>query len=159
MLILLNYQLTMSTGKKLFLILILIRKFLFLTKRSTMFSIMIFYREQNRPLSILFVILNIFKKLLCKQLTMFTDQNLSKHQCDFRKGFSTQYSLVAMLENRKGAVDDKKVFGALLIELSKAFGCLCHKLIMDGGARGSRGTSAPLLFFSKISLYHFFNFF
>ena len=80
---------------------------------------------------------------------MFTDQNLSKHQCDFRKGFSTQYSLVAMLENIKGAVDDKKVFGALLIDLSKAFGCLCHKLIMDGGARGLGGLQPPYYFFQN----------
>ena len=61
---------------------------------------------------------------------MFADQNLSKYQRGFRKGFSTQYSLVTMLERLKGAVDDKKVFGALWTDLSKAFDCLSHELII-----------------------------
>ena len=72
----------------------------------------------------------IFEKLF-KQLTVFADQNLSKHQGDFRKGFSAQYSLVTMLERWQGAVDNKKVFGALLIDLSKAYIiCLSHELII-----------------------------
>ena len=37
---------------------------------------------------------------------MFVDQNLSKHYCGLRKGFSAQKSLVAMLERWKDAVDD-----------------------------------------------------
>ena len=63
----------------------------------------------------------IFEKLLCKQQTVFADQNFSKYQCGFRKGFSAQYSLVPMLEKWKGAVDNKKVFEAILNDLPKAF--------------------------------------
>ena len=66
------------------------------------------------------------EKLLCKQLTVFADQNLSKHRCGFRKGFSAQYSLVEMLEKWKGAVDDNKVFGALLTDLFNAFASLMN---------------------------------
>ena len=69
----------------------------------------------------------IFEKLLCKQLTVFADQNLSKYHCGFRMGFSAQYSLVAMLEGWKGVVDDKKVFGAFLTDISKAFDCVSHE--------------------------------
>ena len=65
-----------------------------------------------------------FEKLLCKQLTVFADQHLSKYQCNFRKVFTGQCSLVAMLERWKGAYEDKKVFGAFLSDLSKAFVCL-----------------------------------
>ena len=43
----------------------------------------------------------IFEKLLCKQVTVLADENLSKHHCDFRKAFSAQYSLVAMLGDGK----------------------------------------------------------
>ena len=35
-----------------------------------------------------------------------------------------------MLERWKGVVDDKKVFGALLTDLSKAFNCLSRELII-----------------------------
>ena len=63
----------------------------------------------------------IFEKLLCKQLTVFADQNLLKYQCGFRKGFSAQYSLVAMLERWKGA---------LLTDLSKACDCQSQELII-----------------------------
>ena len=45
------------------------------------------------------------------------DQFLSKHQCGFRKGCSTQYCLLAMLEKWKSAVDKVKSFGALLADL------------------------------------------
>ena len=34
------------------------------------------------------------------------------------------------MDRWKSAVDDKKVFGALLTDLSKAFDCLSHKLII-----------------------------
>ena len=55
---------------------------------------------------------------------------LSKYQCGFRKGFSAQNSLLSMLEKWKSAVDNKKVFGALLTDLSKAFDCLSHDLLI-----------------------------
>ena len=81
-------------------------------------------KENFRPVSTLPVMLKIYIKLLFKQLTVFVDQNLSKYQCGFRKGLSAQYSLVAMLEKWKCAVDDKRVFGTLLTDVSKAFDCL-----------------------------------
>ena len=47
-----------------------------------------------------------------------------------RKGYSTQYCLLAMLENLNSAVDKGKSFGALLRDLSKAFNCLSHELLL-----------------------------
>ena len=52
------------------------------------------------------------------------DVFLSKHQYGFRKGYSTQQCLLAMLEKWRSAVDNKKTFGALLTDLSKTFDCL-----------------------------------
>ena len=48
----------------------------------------------------------------------------SKYQCGFRKGYSTQHCLLAILEKWKSAVAKGKSFGALLTDLSKAFDCL-----------------------------------
>ena len=49
---------------------------------------------------------------------------------DFRKGFSAQNCLVLMLEKWKSAIDNKKSFGAPLTNLSKAFNCLAHDLLI-----------------------------
>ena len=53
-----------------------------------------------------------------------------KQQCGFRKGYRTQYCLLSMLEKWKSAIDKGKYFGALLTDLSKAFDCICHELIL-----------------------------
>ena len=55
---------------------------------------------------------------------------LSKFQCGFRKGFSTHDCLLAMVENSKNALDQENKYGALLTDLSKAFDCLPHDLIV-----------------------------
>ena len=47
-----------------------------------------------------------------------------------RKGYSTQQCLLSMLEKWKRAVDNGKAFGLLLTDLSKAFDCLSHELLL-----------------------------
>ena len=51
---------------------------------------------------------------------------LSIHECGFRKGYNTQYCLLAMLEKWKSTAGNGKSFEELLTDLSKAFGCLSH---------------------------------
>ena len=63
------------------------------------------------------------------QISSSMDSYLSKQQCRFRKGYSTQYCLLVMLRKRKNAVDKGKCVGALLTDLSKTFDCLSHKLL------------------------------
>ena len=47
-----------------------------------------------------------------------------------KKGFSAQYSLVALLEKWKSCNDFKEnSFGALMTDFLKAFDCLSHELI------------------------------
>ena len=55
---------------------------------------------------------------------------LSKFQCGFRKGFSAQHCLIYMIEKWKKYLDNKGAAGALLTELSKAFDCLNHGLLI-----------------------------
>ena len=47
-----------------------------------------------------------------------------------QEGHSAQHCLLSMLEKWKSAVDNKKMFGALLTDLSKAFDCLSHDLLI-----------------------------
>ena len=54
----------------------------------------------------------------------------SKYQCGFRKFFSIQQCLLAILEKCKRSVDNSKIFGALLTDISKAIDCLDHELLI-----------------------------
>ena len=100
-------------------------------------------KENYRPVSILPVISKNFEQLLCNQITPFMNQLLSKYQCGFLKRFNAQHCLLAMLEKWKKAVDTKKVFGAFLTDLSKAFDCLPHDLII--AKLNAYGFSLPAL--------------
>ena len=69
--------------------------------------------------------------------TFFTEHLLTNKNrpCNFQlikklKDFSAQHCLVSMLEKWKSATDNKKLFGALLTDLSKAFDCLSHELLI-----------------------------
>ena len=65
-----------------------------------------------------------------RQINEYMDVFLSKHQCGFRKGYSTQQCLLAMLEKWRSAVDNKKTFGVLLTDLPKVFDCLSHEPLL-----------------------------
>ena len=53
-------------------------------------------KESYRPVSILPNLLKSFERCIHDQLKDYFDKILSKYQCGFRKGFSTQDCLLAM---------------------------------------------------------------
>ena len=65
-----------------------------------------------------------------KQMSEYFESFLSKYQCGFRRGYSARHCLLSMLEKWKSAIDNKNMFGALLTDLSKAFDCLSHDLLI-----------------------------
>ena len=83
-----------------------------------------------RPVSILTNISKIYEKLLYGELSKYFDGLLATNQCGFRKGFSSQYCPLVMLEKFKEAIDRGNHFGALLADLSKAFDCIDHELLI-----------------------------
>ena len=83
-----------------------------------------------RPISILPNLSKVFEKCIYNQLSTFFETVLSKYQYGFRKGFSAQHCLLKLLEQWKESVDQGLVFGALLTDLSKAFDCLSHELLI-----------------------------
>ena len=83
-----------------------------------------------RPVSILPTISKVFEKLLYKQINSYISQYLSNNLCGFRQGFSAQHCLTVMIEEMKIFLDKGDVTGALLTDLSKAFDCISHDLLI-----------------------------
>ena len=87
-------------------------------------------KTEYPPVSILPAISKVFEKLLSHQINDLMNPKLSQNQCGFRKGFSAQYCLILMLENWRKSLDTKGFCGVLLTDLSKAFDCLDHGLLI-----------------------------
>ena len=64
------------------------------------------------------------------QMTKFFENIFFRYQYGFRKGFSRQQCVLAMLEKWKRSIDKSKTFGTLLTDLSKAFDCLDNELLI-----------------------------
>ena len=64
------------------------------------------------------------------QLYDYFDVIFSQNQCGFRKGFSVVNCLLPIIEKWRESLDQGSAYGALLTDLSKAFDCLPHELII-----------------------------
>ena len=87
-------------------------------------------KENSRPISILANIFKVYKRCFYDQMPEFFDNIFSKYQYGFRKGYSAKHCLLVMIEKWKKIVDTGGAFGALLTDLSKAFDCIPHDLII-----------------------------
>ena len=70
------------------------------------------------------------EKLFYNQIYNYFNKIFSKYLCGFRKGYNTQYCLLFMLESLKNALDKELCTGILLTDLSKAFDCISHDLLI-----------------------------
>ena len=87
-------------------------------------------KSNYRPVSILPNLSKNFERLMFNQLSNYFRDILSKFQCGFRTGHSAKDCLVAMIEKWKIFIDNGGSCGALLTDLSKAFDCLPHDLLL-----------------------------
>ena len=65
-----------------------------------------------------------------KQIFDYMQSYLSSLLCGFRKGYNAQHALVRMLEKWKTSLDKGENVGAILMDLSKAFDCIKHELLI-----------------------------
>ena len=88
-------------------------------------------KTNYRPISILPTVSKIFERILFSQLQRFSNKFLSPLLCGFRKGYSTQYALINLLQKWQKCLDAcDGIVGTLLMDLSKAYDCVNHDLII-----------------------------
>ena len=86
--------------------------------------------ENYRPISILPPVSKIFERIMQKQMNSFIEKHLSPYMCGYRKGYNSQYALLAMIEQWKLSLDNNGFAGGILMDLSKAFDTINHKLLI-----------------------------
>ena len=70
-----------------------------------------------RPVSILPCASKIYERNMFDQISVYIEKYFSPYLCDFRKGYSTQYNLIVMIEKWRKALDNGKLAGALFSDL------------------------------------------
>ena len=87
-------------------------------------------KKNFRPVSILTGISKLYESVVNDQLLEFFSRLFNDLIGAFRKGYSCQSLLVKCIDNWKSALDKQQYIGALFMDLSKAFDCLPHGLII-----------------------------
>ena len=86
--------------------------------------------DNYRPISILPNNSKLYERCIYNHMQQYFDNILSKYQCGFCKGYNSQHCLIKMIEKWCEGVDKGGAFGTLLADLSKAFHCLPHELLI-----------------------------
>ena len=72
----------------------------------------------------------IFERIIQRQIALHMETFLSPYLCGYRKGFSVQHALIALIEKLRLSLDNKGYGGEILMDLSKAFDTLNHDLLI-----------------------------
>jgi len=85
-----------------------------------------------RPISILCLLSKVLEKLVHSQVTEFINVNniLPPLQSGFRKGHNTTTALIKVTDDIRRAIDKRMLTLLLLLDMSKAFDCVHHTLLL-----------------------------
>ena len=78
-----------------------------------------------------------------KQLSTFIEIKISQYLCGFRKGYNTQHALMKLFDKLNKNIDKGIKVGIFMMDLSKAFDCISHDLLI--GKLHAYGLDKPSL--------------
>ena len=82
-----------------------------------------------RPVSVLNTFSKIIESSIFDQLTKHANEFLQIFVGAYRKLYSSQHILIRLIEEWKTQLDNNKIVGAALLDLSKAFDCIPYPII------------------------------
>ena len=83
-----------------------------------------------RPVSVLTTFSKVFERYVLKSILNYTNIILNDKISAYRQGYSSQHVLLKLTEEWRRHLDKNKVVGAVLMDLSKAFDCIPHELLI-----------------------------
>ena len=87
-------------------------------------------KQNYRPVSILQITSKIFERSINDQLSSHFEKIFSHLLSAFRSGYGCQSVLIKILEDWRQALDNNLYVASILMDLSKAFDCLPHDLLL-----------------------------
>ena len=87
-------------------------------------------KNNYRPVSILTTFNKVFETIIAKQLTGYFDTLFNKMLCAYRKKYACDHILIRLIDLWKWSLDRDQFVGTLLMDLSKAFDCIPHGLLI-----------------------------
>ena len=87
-------------------------------------------KSNSRPISTLSNFSKIFEELIYSQVNSYKEPKLSKYLAGFCRNHNTQHALLRMIESWRALQNKGQKVGAIIMDLSKAFDTLNHKLLL-----------------------------
>ena len=88
------------------------------------------HKANYRPISVLPAASKIYERVLKDKTYLFFKYKFSRILCGFREGYSSQHALIRLIENWRKCLDASGIVGTILMDLSKAYDCLPHDLLI-----------------------------
>ena len=87
-------------------------------------------KSNYRPISILSAVSKVYEKVIYNQIFSFIEPMLNKLLCGFRKRHSSVHAIFRLLKDWQNCIDNSGIVGTLLMDLSKAYDCIPHDLLI-----------------------------
>ena len=87
-------------------------------------------KEKYRPVSILTTFSKVFETVISEQLMSFFNGIFNEMLCAYRKKYGCNHVLLKLVDSWKKALDSDNFVGVVSMDLSKAFDCIPHGLLI-----------------------------
>ena len=112
------------------------------------------YKGTFWPISVLPAVSKAYERILKDQMCPYFQEKLSEILCGFRKGYSTQHALISLIEKWRKCLDASGIVGTILMDLSKAYDCLPHDLLITKLEAYGFDLNSLCLMYSYLDSHH-----